>query len=195
MNILTLLAIAAALAMDAFAVALATGLRLGCVSAGQVLRMAGLFGLFQAAMPLLGWLLGTGAQRFIEAYDHWLAFALLVFVGGRMIREAWQTRHDGEDCQSPDPTRGSALWLLALATSIDALAVGLSLALLGTGIVFPALVIGLVCFCLTALGMHLGCLACSLPGLGKLGAKANALGGLALLCVGVKILHEHGVFS
>jgi len=197
MDIFALLAIAVALAMDAFAVAVATGLRLGCISAGQTLRMAGLFGLFQAFMPLAGWCLGTGAQSYIEAYDHWLAFGLLAFVGGRMVREAWQARNEEPDCScSPDdPTRGGSLWLLAIATSIDALAVGLSLALLNAGILTPALVIGVVCFCLTALGMHLGRLACRLPGLRGLGVKANALGGFVLLAIAVKILHEHGVFA
>lgn len=183
--------------MDAFAVALSTGLRLRCADMGQTMRLAGVFGAFQFFMPVLGWLLGVRAQRYIENYDHWLAFALLLFVGGRMLKEAWTEAHKEEEdyCACPDPTRGGSLWLLGIATSIDALAVGLSFALLNVDVWLPAVIIGVVCFMLTALGLHLGRLACRLPGLNSLGNKANILGGLTLLCIGIKILHEHGVFS
>lgn len=191
-----MIAIAVALAMDAFAVSLATGIRLRCVSLAQTLRMAGFFGAFQFLMPVLGWLLGYRAQKRIEAYDHWLAFALLVFVGGKMLKEAWDNRGKGnEACQTEcDPTLGGSIWLLAIATSLDAMAVGLSLALLNIDVWTPSVVIGVVCFILSAIGMHLGRLVCSIPGLDSLGNKANALGGLTLLAIGVKILHEHGVF-
>ena len=185
--------------MDAFAVALTTGLRLRCVDIKQTLRMAGMFGGCQFVMPVLGWLLGVRAQQYIESYDHWLAFALLVFVGGRMLKEAWEAGGEEEEaCACKDPTQGGSLWLLGIATSLDALAVGLSLALLSVDVWMPALIIGLVCFALTAFGMHLGRLACRLPGLrglDNLGNKANALGGLVLVVIALKILHEHGVFS
>lgn len=182
--------------MDAFAVSLTTGLRLRCISMGQTMRMAGVFGAFQFFMPVAGWLLGAEAKEYIESYDHWVAFALLAFVGSRMLKEAWEHRgQETASCACADPTKGGSLWLLGIATSLDALAVGLSLALLDTAIWLPACIIGVVCFALSALGMHLGRLACRLPGLGFLGNKANALGGLVLLFIGFTILREHGVFA
>lgn len=192
----TLLAVAVALAMDAFAVAVAAGMRLRRVSFAQTARMAGAFGFFQFAMPVAGWFLGAGVQQYIEAYDHWLAFLLLAFIGGRMLREAWpgrgqdQEKHAG---RAADPTAGPALLLLAVATSIDALAVGLSMALLGQAVLFPAVVIGLVCFSLTALGVRLGRIMHSVAG--DWGSRANALGGLVLVAIGANILREHGVFA
>lgn len=187
--------LAVALAMDAFAVCLTTGIRLRTVDMGHTLRMAGAFGLFQFLMPVAGWLLGAQAQRYIEAYDHWFAFALLAFVGCRMLREAWHNRGKNEcEYDSADPTKGGSLLLLAIATSVDALAVGLSLALLNHDIWFPAVIIGAVCFALSAIGMHLGIFVCRLPGMSGIGNKANAFGGLVLLLIGVNILREHGVF-
>ncbi len=188
-------AMSVALAMDAFAVALTSGIRLRCVSAAQTVRMAGTFGFFQFAMPVAGWLLGIGAQKYIEAYDHWVAFALLGFVGGKMLREAWLNRGKAEEeCVCADPTTGGNIVMLGIATSIDALAVGVSLALLGVPVLYPAVVIGVVCFAITTCGLHLGKLICRCPSLGDLGNKANALGGLVLIAIGVSILAEHGVF-
>lgn len=198
MTVTTILAIAVALAMDAFAVSLATGMQLRAVSLPQTLRMAGVFGGFQFLMPVLGWLLGVKAQSAVQAYGHWLAFGLLAFVGLRMLKQGWEKKEEREEeltCACPpDPTRGGSLWLLGLATSLDALAVGLSLALLDANVWLPAVIIGLVCFTLSAVGLHLGRLICSLPGLGRLGDRANALGGAILLLIGLKILHENGVF-
>lgn len=187
MSIVELLALSLALAMDAFAVALASGVRLRCTM-GQTLRMALAFGFFQFAMPVVGWFLGVKVRVYIESFDHWVAFALLAFVGLRMLREAVSGQEQDEaDC--PDPTRGLTLFLLALATSIDALAVGLSLAVLSLEIWQPAAVIGLVCFAVTALGMHLGRAVVKItPGLSS---KANFVGGLVLIGIGVKIVLEH----
>lgn len=185
--------------MDAFAVAVSTGVQLRSISSWQTLRMSAAFGCFQFLMPVLGWLLGFRAQHYIEAYDHWLAFALLVFVGGKMILEGRSRSGDDADCgcepACQDPTSGFSLLLLSVATSLDALAVGLSLALLQVNVWLPALLIGLVCFCITALGMHLGQSVCAVPGLNRLGGKANIAGGLVLFAIGGKILYEHGVFS
>ena len=190
---------AVALAMDAFAVALSTGVRLQIVGAAQTFRMAGAFGLFQFIMPVAGWFLGTGAQKYIEAYDHWIAFVLLAFVGGKMLKEAWDNRgKEAEECNWSDPTRGHTLLMLGIATSLDALAVGLSMALLRVDVWLPACVIGAVCFAITAIGMHLGralCMVQSFSAIGNLGNKANALGGLVLLAIGAGILKEHGVFG
>ena len=142
-------------------------------------------------------LVGSEMCKRDRAYDHWLASGLLAVVGGRMLWEAWQNRGKSEEdaCSCPDPTTGSSLWLLGIATSLDAMAVGLSFALLDVNVWLPAVIIGAVCFCISAAGMHLGRMVCRIPGLGNLGNKANAIGGLVLLGIGLKILHEHGVFS
>lgn len=197
MPFLPLLAIALALAMDAFAVALTTGVCLARITPIIGLRMAAVFGGFQFVMPVLGWLAGAGAQPYIEAYDHWLAFGLLALVGGRMLKEAWDSRggRDKADCKPfTDPSRGRALWIMGVATSIDALAVGLSLALLGLDVLAPALLIGVVCFIMTMLGIYAGSLLRRLPGLEAAGGVAAAFGGLVLLAIGARILYEHGVF-
>ena len=194
LNFLTVLAIAVALAMDAFAVSLTSGIRLRHVTSTHTWRMAGTFGGFQFLMPVIGWALGVGAQKYIEDYDHWLAFALLLFVGGRMLKEAWENRGKSqEECEYTDPTSNGSLLLLGLATSLDALAVGLSLAFLNVSVWVPALIIGVVCFCITACGLHLGKCICRIPRLSGLGNKANVLGGLVLIAIGLKILQEHGV--
>ncbi|RMF42991.1 MAG: manganese efflux pump, partial [Deltaproteobacteria bacterium] len=134
MDILTLLALAVALAMDAFAVALGTSLALPRLTGRHLFRLGWHFGLFQALMPIAGWLAGLTVQRWIVAIDHWIAFGLLLFIGGRMIREAIAGE---EERSETDPTRGWSLVLLSVATSIDALAVGLTLAMLGVSIWFP----------------------------------------------------------
>ena len=181
--------------MDAFAVSLSTGMVLRRVTARQTMRMAGTFGAFQFLMPVAGWLLGYKAQSAIETYDHWLAFGLLAFVGGRMLWEATGKKREENSRPSPDPTRGGTLWMLGIATSVDALAVGLSLALLSENIWLPAVIIGFVCFCISAFGIHLGRLVCGLPGLSRIGDGANAFGGAVLLAIAAKILYEHGVFG
>ena len=146
-----LLALAAALAMDALAVSIAAGITLGRPRPAQLLRMPLAFGLFQAAMPAAGWLLGLSVRRLIERWDHWIAFALLVFVGFNMLREAFSG--GDERVEAKDPTSGMTLLLLAVATSIDALAVGLSFSLLHLPIAVPALVIGVVCALISLGGM------------------------------------------
>ncbi len=185
MDVLSLLGIALALAMDAFAVALAAGLTLDAVTGRHLFRLGFHFGLFQAGMPVIGWLAGLTVQRWIAEYDHWVAFVLLALVGGKMIREALQKT---EERPEKDPTRGWTLIVLSIATSIDALAVGLSLAMLGVSIWLPAAVIGLVCGALTVAGMLLGRRASS-----AWGPRVEILGGLILIAIGSKILLEHTV--
>ncbi|MDR1396171.1 MAG: manganese efflux pump MntP family protein [Desulfarculales bacterium] len=195
MDIFTIFGIALALAMDAFAVSLAAGIRLPQIRTGQVIRMAAVFGGFQFLMPVGGWLLGITAHKFIAAYDHWLAFALLALVGGRMLKEAWDNRSTPQDAPVRfDPTQGLSLLVLGLATSLDALAVGISLAFLGVAIWTAAAVIGIVCFTMTMLALRLGKLICRLPSFSQPGNKAGALGGVVLLAIGFRILYEHGVF-
>ncbi|MBK8482336.1 MAG: manganese efflux pump [Proteobacteria bacterium] len=184
MSPFVLLAIAIGLAMDAFAVALAVGLSLERVTPGHTFRLAWHFGLFQFLMPIVGWLVGLTVQRSWAAFDHWVVFGLLSALGGKMIVEALRTRDASS--RRADPTRGWSLVGLSLATSLDALAVGLSLALLGTRIWYPALVIGLTAGALTALGLQLG------RPLGALfGRRVEVLGGAVLVAIGVKTLLDH----
>jgi manganese efflux pump family protein len=180
----SLFALACALAMDAFAVAIVTGINLNPLKGRQVFRLAFHFGLFQALMPIIGWSVGSALYSYISVYDHWVGFGLLAFVGGKMI---WESLHKtAEERALSDPTSGWALVLLSVATSIDALAVGLSLAMIGSTIAVPAIVIGLVAATFTASGMMLG------RQIGTLwGKRVEALGGLVLIAIGIKILIEH----
>ncbi len=186
MSFLHIVAIAVALAMDAFAVAIATGVRLKRVSLRQFFRLAWHFGLFQALMPVVGWAAGLTVRDTIERYDHWVAFGLLLFVGTNMIREAFKLEEDAR--AKNDPTRGLTLVMLSVATSIDALAVGLTLSMLQVAIWFPALVIGLVAGAFTVAGLHLGKTVGSAE---RLSPVAEVLGGVVLIGIGIHILYEH----
>jgi putative Mn2+ efflux pump MntP len=181
----SLLALACALAMDAFAVSVVAGLTLERLTRRHVFRLAFHFGLFQALMPAIGWSAGSVLRRSIAAFDHWVAFALLAAVGGRMIRDALRAQ-PGHPRSSGDPTSGWSLLALSVATSIDALAVGLSLGVVGAPILVPALVIGLVAAAFTGVGMLLG------RQIGALWQKrVEVAGGLILVGIGGKILLEH----
>ncbi|MDH3809365.1 MAG: manganese efflux pump MntP family protein [Desulfuromonadales bacterium] len=183
MDAITLTGLALALAMDAFAVALGTGAVLSRLTGRHLFRLGFHFGLFQALMPVIGWLAGLTIMQWVEAWDHWIAFSLLAIIGGRMIYEAFS---DEEKTDDRDPTKGLSLVLLSIATSIDALAVGFSLSVIGVSIWMPALVIGLVAGVLTIAGMLLG---------GRIGdrwgSRVEILGGLVLIAIGAKILIEH----
>ena len=176
--------IAVGLGMDALSVAIGIGAAARTITPGSVLRLAASFGLFQFAMPLAGWLAGRTVADSIGRYDHWVAFLLLALVGGKMIRDSF--RHEKERTHASDPTRGMTLLVLSVATSIDAFAVGLSFAFLKAPIVHAGVIIGIVCFLMTAAGMVFG------RKLGKLfGKKAELAGGLVLLGIGIKILWDH----
>jgi putative Mn2+ efflux pump MntP len=137
-------------------------------------------------MPVIGWGAGSTALKYIGKYDHWIAFALLAFVGGKMILEAIPSRNHREDCLLQDPTRGWKLVFLSVATSIDALAAGMTLAIMRSPILIPALIIGLVAAIFTALGMTLGCRV------GNLWKKrAELFGGVLLIAIGAKIVVDH----
>lgn len=183
-----LITIAIALAMDAFAVAIATGVALKTVSHRQTFRLAWHFGLFQALMPILGWYLGATVRSYIEAYDHWIAFVLLGYIGYKMIKEAFEE----DDDTKGDPTKGMTLIILSIATSIDALAVGLSLSMLGLSVWWPALIIGVVALLFTGAGLHIGKTAGQAKSISK---YAELLGGAVLICIGIKILWEHGALT
>jgi len=184
MTFTTLFAIALALSTDNFAVALATGICLRRPGTGQTLRLAGAFGLFQAVMPVAGWMLGLAVRGFVDAYAGYVASGLLALVGLKMVREGFRGQEAGGRREASDPTRGLQLLGLAVSTSIDALAVGLSFSVLGESIWLPAGVIGAVCFLVTALGMRIGCFAGRLAAVSR---YAEILGGGALLAVGLKI--------
>jgi putative Mn2+ efflux pump MntP len=133
-------------------------------------------------MPVLGWLVGRTIEPLIRNYDHWVAFGMLAFVGLRMIYAAFR----GEDVQSPDPSRGWTLVMLSIAVSIDALAVGLSLALIRVPVLFPCTVIGAVAGGMTLLGLQIGKRAGDL-----LGRRMEVVGGLVLIAIAVRVLLEH----
>ncbi|MBF0482162.1 MAG: manganese efflux pump [Desulfovibrionaceae bacterium] len=184
-----LFAIAVALAMDAFAVSLAAGVCLRTPGAARILRLAFAFGGFQALMPVAGWTLGQFVRVSVQAYDHWIALGLLVLVGGKMIWEGAKTKAGQDDRREPkDPTRTPHLVLLALATSIDAMIVGFSFSVLNEPIWFASLVIGAVCFAITAFGVKLGCLAGRVALVSR---YAEFLGGFTLIAIGVLIFVEH----
>ena len=189
MDFLTIILIALALAVDAFAVAFASGVSLCQVNGHQTFRLAFHFGLFQAMMNILGWTAGLTVRTLLESIDHWLAFGLLVLVAAKMIKDAIGRRE--EEAKKVDPTKGYTLIMLSVATSIDSLAVGLSFSVLNVSIWLPAAIIGLVATLLTVIGLKLGCLMGSAS---SIGARAEIAGGLVLLGIGFNILHEHGVF-
>ena len=180
---LALLALSVGLAMDAFAVAVAAGLTLGRVTPRHVFRLGFHFGLFQFMMPIVGWLAGKQLTVYIQAYDHWLAFTLLSYVGGKMLLEAFFQKDSNA---AGDPTRGLRLVALSVATSIDALAVGLSMALWGVSVWFPSVVIGVVAATMTAVGITFG----SRIG-GRWGRWAEVAGGVVLILIGLKLLMSH----
>ncbi len=183
MDLLTILLTAVGLSMDCMAVAVAIGVQLKRVRAGDATKIAVSFGGFQTMMPIIGWAVGTGLSDIISGIDHWIAFILLGFIGGRMIYEAYS---EGDEGPEGDPLILRKLLILSIATSIDALAVGISLALLNTSIVVAATVIGLVAFSLSFLGAYA---SSSLRKL--LGSKAKVIGGVILIGIAFRILLEH----
>jgi putative Mn2+ efflux pump MntP len=193
MHILTTLGIAVALAMDAFAVAVATGVSLKQVSYRQTFRLSWHFGLFQALMPLIGWGIGASIEEYVAAYAHWVAFIMLALVGSNMLKEAILA-DDDEDITTPrkDSTKGMTMVMLSVATSIDALAVGLSMSMLQVSIAYPATIIGVVAGLFTIAGLHLGKRVAQLT---WLSTWAEIIGGLVLWIIGLNILRERGVFN
>ena len=189
MDLLTIILIALALAVDAFAVSLAAGVSLCQVSGRQTFRLAFHFGLFQAMMNVIGWAGGLTVRVMLEGIDHWLAFGLLALVAAKMIKDSVIGHED--ETQKIDPTKGYTLVMLSVATSIDSLAVGLSFSVLKVSIWLPASIIGIVATLLTVAGLKLGCLLGSAT---RIGARAEIAGGLVLLGIGLNILHQHGVF-
>ncbi|PKN33474.1 MAG: hypothetical protein CVU61_13030 [Deltaproteobacteria bacterium HGW-Deltaproteobacteria-19] len=185
MSFLSILIIAVGLGMDAFSVAIGIGASRQRVSPGPVLRLSISFGAFQFFMPILGWLAGRTVVERISEYDHWVAFGLLLIVGARMIHESLAGNGKEREDRG-DPTRGWTLLMLSVATSIDALAVGMTMALLKTPILYPSAVIGFVAFGMTMAGMLAGSRLASL-----FGRKVELVGGLILIGIGIQIVIEH----
>jgi putative Mn2+ efflux pump MntP len=177
---------AVGLAMDAFAVSIAAGLAVGTVTPRHVFRIAWHFGLFQFLMPVIGWWLGSQVAGRIATWDHWLACGLLIFIGGKMLFEAFEER---EKRRQSDPTRGWMLVTLSLATSIDALAVGLSTAFLEVTIWKPSVIIGLVACVFSGVGITFANKV-----LGRFGRAAEVMGGLTLILIGARIFLQHTVW-
>ncbi|MDD3946636.1 MAG: manganese efflux pump MntP family protein [Clostridia bacterium] len=184
MGVTEVFLIAVSLAMDAFAVSLCRGLCMRKINYKHAFIIAGLFGLFQAAMPILGWLLGRQFEQYIDQFAHWVAFALLLIIGGKMIADVFDKNEDKKElsCQ----LNVKELLVMAVATSIDALAVGFTFAFLGASIWMSVSIIGAVTFAICFLGVIIG---------NKFGAKfkkkAQFAGGLVLVFIGIKILLQH----
>ena len=183
MGIGAIFLLAVGLAMDAFAVSVCKGLALGRIKLKHAVIVGVWFGLFQAVMPLIGYLLGSTLSQLVSEIDHWIACALLAIIGGNMVRESL-SRNDDEEL--PDPSLSVKSMLMpAIATSIDALAVGVTFAFLDVPVLFAAGIIGVITFLLSALGVKLG----SLWG-AKYKSKAELAGGIVLILLGLKILAE-----
>lgn len=183
MNLAEMLLIAVGMAMDAFAVSLGIGAGRRANTPRPMFRLAFHFGLFQFLMPIVGWFAGSRFAHLITSVDHWVAMGLLSFVGIRMIRSGL---NPDSDSYSSDPSRGGTLVMLSVATSIDAFAVGLSLAMLQVDILYPAIVIGVVTATLSMFGLLIG---------HKLGAsfgkRMEIIGGVILILIGLRVLVTH----
>jgi putative Mn2+ efflux pump MntP len=183
MNFIEIFLIAVSMAMDAFAVCLGAGTQERNLGSRPTFRLAFHFGLFQFLMPVLGWFVGKTIEHYITSYDHWIAFGLLAFVGGRMV---WSAFRADEGAKKIDPSRGWTLVLLSIAVSIDALAVGLSLGIIDQTIWVPAVVIGIVTGLVSWLGLELG------NRMGeRFGKRMEIIGGIILILLGIRILLAH----
>ena len=192
MGLVELFILAVGLSMDAFAVSVCKGLAVQKVGVKECCIVGVWFGGFQALMPLTGYLLGTQFKDYITSIDHWIAFVLLAIIGINMIRESRERDDDNEVCpKEENPFAFKTMLMLAVATSIDALAVGITLAFLNVALVPSVTFIGATTFVISAIGIRIG----NIFGM-KYKAKAEFAGGLILICIGAKILLEHlGIFG
>ena len=183
MNFVDILFLAVGLAMDAFAVSVCSGTKKEIRGFRPAFRLSFHFGLFQFLMPLAGWLTGFYIQRYIENFSHWIAFGLLAFVGIRMIKSGIEK---DDNLTNTNPSKGMNLIMLSIATSIDALAVGFSLAVVNVEILYPALIIGIITAGISLIGLEIGYRLGT-----KFGKKMEIAGGIVLISIGLKILLEH----
>ncbi len=187
MGLIELFILAVGLSMDAFAVSICKGLSVKKVGVKECCIVGVWFGGFQALMPLIGYLLGSQFKDYITSIDHWIAFILLLIIGVNMIRESGEKEEDEEVCpKEEDHFAFKTMLMLAIATSIDALAVGITLAFLNVALAPSVTFIGVTTFVISAVGIRIG----NIFGM-KYKAKAEFAGGLILICIGVKILLEH----
>lgn len=188
MSLIDIILLALALAMDCFTVSIVSGVIIRKFIFSVILRMAVLFGLFQAIMPFIGWLGTSYFSRYLESADHWIAFGLLAFLGGKMIKDSFGSEEEAHF----DPSKLTSQLLFAVATSIDALAVGISFACLGyksiEQLTLPLIVIGVCSFVMSILGNILG-VVCGKSIVKRL--KPELIGGVILLLIGFRILYEH----
>ncbi len=183
----TLFLIGVGLAMDAFAVSICKGLSMRKVNVKQCFVIGLFFGGFQALMPFVGWLLGSQFESYITGIDHWIAFILLGIIGGKMIMEAVKGKEESVEIQEMDPPLNmKEMFVLAIATSIDALAVGITFAFLDMPIVKAITIIGVTTFVISVLGVYVGNFFGN-----KYKSKAELAGGIILVLIGLKILLEH----
>ena len=183
MNLITIILLAVALAMDAFAVSIASGIAIKDLRIKHSFIIASWFGLFQAIMPLLGWLGGIKLQRFIIEIDHWIVFGLLLFIGCKMIYEAFQI--ESVENRS-DPMDIAVIFTLSIATSIDAFAAGVSFALLNIGVIVPVIIIGIITFIMSFIGVWIGD-----RGTHFFEKKMEVAAGVVLIAIGIKVLISH----
>lgn len=187
MNLTELIFLSFGLAFDAFAVSIVSGTRSDIDNPKARFRMSFHFGLFQLIMPIIGWFLGFQIAFWFSSIDHWIAFAILIYIGYKMITES---KSEDSDNASNNPSKGKKLILLSIATSIDALAVGFSLAMLKVDVLFPALCIGIITGILSLVGIYIG----KYFGM-KFSKYAKISGGLILIFIGIKIVLEHTFFQ
>ncbi len=183
MKNIEIIIIAIGLAMDAFAVSLVAASSGRIKGKRAVFRLSFHFGLFQFLMPIIGWYTGSVITDMVRAVDHWIAFALLAFVGGRMIYISFKT---GETIDYPDPSKGFSLISLSIATSIDALAVGFSMAMINIDILYPSILIGFTAAGLSLIGIYLGKILNR-----SFSYIMERTGGILLILIGLKILYDH----
>jgi putative Mn2+ efflux pump MntP len=184
--LIELFLIGVGLSMDAFAVSVCKGLAMEKVNKKQAVIIGLYFGGFQALMPLIGWLLGIRFQKYITSIDHWIAFILLALIGGKMVYEAIHDKEEVEVGQKDLPLDHKEMVLLAIATSIDALAVGITFAFLDTPIIEAIVIIGCTTFALSIVGVVVGNFFGT-----RYQKKAEIAGGVILILIGLKILLEH----
>ena len=183
MTLFTIILLALALAMDALAVSVASGMAIKDLRIRHSLIIATWFGLFQALMPVLGWLGGIKLHHFISTVDHWIVFGLLFFIGSKMIYEAFQA---GPVKAKSNPMDVGVLFALSIATSLDAFAAGISFALLDVSIVSPVIIIGIITFIMSFTGVWIGN-----RGTHFFEKKMEAVAGVILIAIGIKVLLEH----
>ncbi|EKT56295.1 manganese efflux pump MntP [Providencia sneebia] len=186
MSFYATLILALALSMDAFAVAICKGAVLHKPRFKEILRTGFIFGFIEALTPIIGWSIGILASQYVVRWDHWIAFALLFILGARMIWQGFKNQEENKNCEQPSRNSSMSLVLSAIATSLDAMAIGLGLAFLQVDIMHTAMTIGLMTMVMATIGMMIGRYVGPL-----LGKKAEIIGGIVLIGIGFNILLEH----